>query len=169
MLVVFAGLSGTGKTTLARLLAARRGAAHIRVDAIEAAMRRSGHTPESIGSTGYVVAQEIASSCLSVGTPVVIDAVSPVPGARQGWRKLAAASNEQLSVIELALTDRVEHRRRVENRRSDIDGLIVPTWEQVIDRDYDPWDERRDGPRLKLVNDTTAEAGLATILALIDS
>lgn len=125
MLVVFAGLSGTGKTTLARLLAARLGAAHLRVDAIEAAMRRTGHTTESIGATGYVVAREIAASCLAVGTPVVIDAVSPVPEARRGWSELAAAANEQLNVVELEVSDQVEHRRRVEDRGSDIDGLTV--------------------------------------------
>lgn len=169
MLVVFAGLPGTGKTTLARLLAAQCRAAHIRVDGIEAAMRRAGHTPESIASTGYVVAREIAASCLAVGTPVVIDAVNPVPEARQGWRELAAATNQQLTVVEVALSDQLEHRRRVENRRSDIDGLTVPTWEQVLERRYQPWDERRGGPRLELANDTTPEDALASILAFIDS
>lgn len=168
MLVVFAGLPGTGKTTLARLLAARRGAVHLRVDAIEAAMRRAGHTSESIGPTGYLVAQEVASSCLAVGTPVVIDAVSPGPEARQGWRALAAATNAQLRVIELELTDRVEHRRRVEARASDIDGLTVPTWQQVTERNYDPWDEERDGARLKLPNDTALQASLAAVFAFID-
>lgn len=168
MLVVFAGLPGTGKTTLARLLAAQRGAAHLRVDAIEAAMRRAGHTPESIGPTGYVVAQEVASNCLAVGTPVVIDAVSPVPEARQAWRELAAVMNEQLKVIELELSDRVEHRRRVESRGSDIDGLTVPTWHEVTQRNYRPWDEDRDGPRLKLTNDGAPEISLAAVLAFID-
>ena len=59
MLIVFAGLPGTGKTTLARLLAAEVRAAHLRVDAIEAAMKRTGQTTESIGAAGYVVAEEL--------------------------------------------------------------------------------------------------------------
>lgn len=168
MLVVLGGLPGTGKTTLARLLAAQLGAAHVRVDAIEAAMRRTGHTAESIGATGYVVAWEVALSCLTVGTPVVVDAVSPVPEARQGWRDLATAANQQLTVIELVLSDTVEHRRRVENRESDIDGLIVPTWQQVTERNYQPWDEHRDGPRLKLTNDSAPEISLAAVLTYID-
>lgn len=168
MLVVFVGLPGTGKTTLARLLAAHLGAAHLRVDAIEAAMRRTGHTAESIGAAGYIVAQEIAAACLAVGTPVVIDAVSAVPEARLGWRELAVSTNEELKVIELKLSNQAEHRRRVENRESDIDGLVVPTWQQVTERDYQPWDEGRDGLRLKLINDAAPEASLAAVLAYID-
>jgi len=41
VLIVFAGMPGAGKTTLARLLAGERGAAQLRVDAIEAATGRS--------------------------------------------------------------------------------------------------------------------------------
>ncbi len=31
---------------------------------------------------------------------------------------------------------------------SDVEGLVVPTWEQVTARGYEPWDEARDGVRL---------------------
>jgi predicted kinase len=42
MLIVFGGLPGVGKTALARAVAQELAAAYLRVDAIEAAMRRAG-------------------------------------------------------------------------------------------------------------------------------
>lgn len=42
MLIVFAGRAGTGKTTLSRRVAADRGAALLRVDAIETAVVEVG-------------------------------------------------------------------------------------------------------------------------------
>lgn len=65
MLVVLGGLPGTGKTTIARGLAARLGAAHVRIDAIESAMWRAGIGPEQpTGIGSYVVAEAVAESCL---------------------------------------------------------------------------------------------------------
>jgi hypothetical protein len=48
-----------------------------------------------------------------------------------------------LRVIEVVCSDAVEHRRRVEQRRADIDGHEVPTWQQIVDREYEPWSEER--------------------------
>jgi len=31
----------------------------------------------------------------------------------------------------------------VESRVADIDGLVVPTWRDVVDRVYEPWDRER--------------------------
>jgi predicted kinase len=42
VLIILAGLPGTGKTTIARLLARRLGAVHVRIDSIEQAIRDSG-------------------------------------------------------------------------------------------------------------------------------
>jgi hypothetical protein len=33
-----------------------------------------------------------------------------------------------------------EHRRRVETRNTDIPGLKLPTWEEVVGREYHLWD-----------------------------
>lgn len=153
VLVVFAGLPGSGKTTLARRTAAELRAAHLRIDAIETAVVRSGLAEPPLGPVGYVIAHEVAASCLLVGTSVVVDAVSPVPAARAGWTTLAMTAGAPLRVVEVAVSDPVEHRRRVEARRSDVDGLVVPTWAQVSSVAYEPWDTDRDGPRLFVRND----------------
>lgn len=54
MLIVIGGLPGTGKTTLARLLASRIGAVHLRIDTIEQACVHSGPArgPRTGTSTG---------------------------------------------------------------------------------------------------------------------
>jgi predicted kinase len=167
VLVVFAGLPGTGKTTLARLVAARLRAALIRVDAIEASVVRCGLAEPPVGVIGYLVAHEVATSCLRVGTPVVVDAVNPVPEARAGWPALAANEAVPLRVVEVTVPDTAEHRRRVESRRSDLAGLTVPTWEQVTSNGYRPWDEARDGYRLLVSNTGTPEAAAGGILDFV--
>ncbi|MFL6124354.1 AAA family ATPase [Actinophytocola sp.] len=156
MLVVFVGRPGTGKTTLARLASAELAAAHLRIDAIEAAIARYGLAGPPVNPVGYAIAHEIAASSLAAGAHVVIDAVSAVPEARAGWTALAAAAGTPLRVVEVVVTDPAEHRRRVEARRSDLEGLVVPTWDQVTALAYEPWDTVRDGPRLLVRNDGTA-------------
>lgn len=148
LLIVFAGRPGVGKTTLSRLVAGRIGAALIRVDAIEAAVVTAGLATAPVGPVGYLVAHQIAAGCLAVGTPVVVDAVNPVPEARAGWPALADQSSTTLLQVEVVLSDEAEHRRRVEARRSDLPGLTVPSWANVRASDYQPWDVPRDGERL---------------------
>ena len=63
MLIVLGGLPGVGKTTIARELAHRLGAVHIRIDSIELAIRESGVTVVSIDDAGYRVGYAISVSC----------------------------------------------------------------------------------------------------------
>lgn len=141
MLVVVGGLPGTAKTTIARQLAARRSAAYLRIDAIEQAIRVAGVVTGDIGRAGYFVANALAASNLANGLTVVADCVNPVRESREGWRATAARSRTKILEIEIICSDAAEHRRRIETRRSDIDGLILPAWRNVLDRDYAPWQE----------------------------
>lgn len=162
VLVVFGGLPGTGKTTVARDVAAALQAALLRIDEIDAAMDRAGiDGSQPIGLATYVVAGAVADSCLRIGTPVVVDAVNPVEAARQGWRELAARTGSVLRVVEVVCSDPAEHRRRVERRTSDIAGFEVPTWADVEAREYDPWTE----PRLTV---DTAGADVDAVAAVLE-
>ena len=143
MLVVLGGLPGTGKTTIARRLSERLGAAHVRVDSITAAMSKAGVDPgQSTGLASYVVAEAVAEECLRAGTPVVVDAVNPVGAARRQWHELAARTGDRLRVVEVVCPDEAEHRRRLETRAEDLAGER-PTWADVAARVYEPWDEPR--------------------------
>ena len=140
MLVVFGGLPGTGKTTISRGVATRRSATYLRIDVIEQAIRTSG-VPREVGPAGYVVANALAASNLANNHTVIADCVNPVRESREGWRATAAQARKPLIEVEVICSDPIEHRRRVERRVSEIEGLILPTWRDVLERDYAPWPE----------------------------
>ncbi|MFC9131528.1 hypothetical protein ACFT4A_32480 [Streptomyces sp. NPDC057099] len=45
--------------------------------------------------------------------------------------------------VEVVCSDPVEHRRRVMSRSVGIPGLPLPDWQQILDREYEPWDRDR--------------------------
>jgi predicted kinase len=144
MLIVFGGLPGTGKTTIARAIATRRSATYLRIDAIEQAIRNAGVLAAGVGPAGYAVANVLAEANLANGRMVVTDCVNPVAESREAWRAIASRTQTRLIEVEIICSDPLEHRRRVEGRMSDIPGLVVPTWQSVLDREYAVW----QGPHL---------------------
>jgi len=144
MLIVLGGLPGTGKTTIARELVAHLGgAAYLRIDTIEQALRSTGVLPGDVGPAGYVVAYELARSNLSLGQTVVADCVNPLPVTREAWRAVAADVSSRIVEVEVVCSDEAEHRRRVEQRSIDVPGLVPPTWAAVQQHDYAPWSTQR--------------------------
>ena len=71
---------------------------------------------------------------------VIADAVNPLRITREAWRRSAANAGSPIIEVEIVCSDRAEHRRRVETRSIDIDGLAAPSWQAVIERSYEPWD-----------------------------
>jgi predicted kinase len=140
LLIVFAGLPGTGKTTIARELSRRLDASYLRIDSIEQSLRAAGL---AVGATGYVIANEISAENLKLGRIVVADCVNPVLASREGWRDTASKNAARLVEIEVICSEADEHRRRVESRSADIEGLVVPSWQDVVNRTYEPWDRER--------------------------
>lgn len=159
VLLILGGLPGTGKTTLARAWARSRGAAHVRVDTIEAALQRAG--AEQIGPQGYVAAYALAADQLALGLDVVADSVNPLPVTRQAWREVASAAGALVLEVELTCAA-PEHRERVENRTADIEGHQLPDWAAVQGGDYAPWPQ----PDLTL---ETAGVDVLDLVALLEA
>ncbi len=139
MLIVFSGLPGTGKTTIARELARRTGAVYLRIDVIEQALREAAVLADDVGASGYHVANTLALSNLRLGHRVVADCVNPLEESREAWRDVAAAAGVELLDIQVICSDRQEHQRRVETRVGDIPGLVPPTWQSVTAHEYTAW------------------------------
>ena len=150
MLIIFSGYPATGKTAIARELARQIGAVYLRIDSIEQAIRDSETVEQPLNDAGYCVGYALAEDNLRLGRTVVADSVNPLSLTRDAW--IAVAHRAQVSAIEIEVqcSDESEHRRRVETRTSDIPGLQLPTWDQVVAREYQPWN------REHLVIDTAA-------------
>ena len=150
MLIVLSGLPGVGKTAIARELARTTGAVHLRIDSIEEVLRAAGVAVEG---EGYAVAYAVAEDNLRLGRTVIADCVNAWPLTRSEWRAVADRAGVPAFDVEVVCSDRDEHRRRVESRQPDIPGHRPPTWQDVIDRDYRPWDRERlvvDAARLTI-------------------
>jgi len=65
--------------------------------------------------------------------------------------------------VEVVCSDQAEHRRRVESRVADIAGHRVPTWQDVMERDYRAWD------RQPVVIDTARRSVSESVQAIVSA
>ena len=136
-LYIFSGLPATGKSTLAELLARRLGAAYVRIDTIEQALRDLYSV--DVQGEGYRLAYRVAADNLRLGISVVADSCNPIELTRREWEDTAKDAGAHYMNIEVVCSDLQEHRSRVETRRSSVQGLELPTWRDVTARAYDDW------------------------------
>ncbi len=160
MLYIFGGLPGVGKSTLATALASRLGAVYLRIDTIEQALRNAG---TDAGERGYAIAQQLALDNLRLGADVVADSVNSIEITRTAWRNVAASAECPFVEIEVICSTPDEHRRRIESRSSNIPGLTLPTWQQVIEREYEPWETE------PVVVDTAGQSVEQSIAAMLEA
>ncbi len=138
-LFIMSGLPGTGKSSLARHLAAKYGAIWLRIDTIELALRElCDFEPQG---EGYRLAYRIAADNLRIGLNVVADSCNPWESTRREWNAVAAENGATALNVEVVCSDKHEHKTRVQTRKSEIAGVKLPTWEDVETREYHPWND----------------------------
>lgn len=138
---ILAGLPGSGKSTLAARLAAHVGAAYLRIDTIEQALRDL--CALRVRGEGYALAYRVAADNLRLGTSVVADSCNPIELTRREWESVARDVGCAFVNVEVVCSDPDEHRRRVETRPVAVPGLVMPTWQDVLAREYHPWTVER--------------------------
>lgn len=152
MLVVFAGLPGTGKSALAEVAGHALGIPVFAKDHLEASLRRSarerGLAPEAmpwLGYAGYDLLTTLAERQLRLGQSTILDSVATFERIRAQWRALAAAHGATWRVVECVCSDEAAHRARLGVRERGIPGWYELEWSDVeaVRANYEPWDEER--------------------------
>ena len=141
MLYIFSGLPGAGKSTIAQSLSRSFNCAYVRVDTIEQSLRNLCGI--EVYDEGYRLAQLIASDNLNQGVSVVADSCNPIALTRSDWEKAAIDNHANFINIEIICSDANEHKCRIENRNSTIDGLVLPSWNKVKNHEYQKWSKNR--------------------------
>ena len=92
-----------------------------------------------VGDEGYRLAYELAGENLRAGVSVVADSCNPVALTRMAWMDIAREAAARFQNIEITCSDPFEHQGRVEGRPAEVPGLKLPTWEEVLKREYEAW------------------------------
>jgi len=138
ILFIFSGLPASGKSTLAKLIAKVYNAVYLRIDTVEQGLRDLCRF--DVQGEGYRLSYRIASDNLRLGQNVVADSCNPVSLTRKEWENVAKENNCAFINIEILCSNKEEHRKRVETRKSEVQGLKLPTWEEVENREFHPWE-----------------------------
>lgn len=128
-LVLTSGLSGSGKTTVARQLASAMGAIHLRSDVerkrlFDLGIEESSHargidiyTPQANTRT-FARLERLAFEVLGHGYPVIVDATFIEHDLRQRFERLADKHNVPWAIVECTAAEDVA-KERLANRRGD--------------------------------------------------
>lgn len=144
-IIIISGLPGSGKSTAAEGIAAKLKLPVFSVDPIESAILKTGLKRSfETGLAAYIVAETLAAEQLKLGSSVIIDAVNPVPQARQAWRDLAKKYNANLVIIECSLDEEL-HRSRLQTRVRNLHGIAEVTWDDVekLRKEYTVWEDKK--------------------------
>ena len=143
---VFAGLPGTGKSSLAEAAGRALGYPVFAKDWLEAALWRSGiDRAQGSGTAGYELLGSLAAGQLRLGQSAILDSVAGFERLRQAWRALADESLAQFRAVECICSDEALHRSRLAGRQRGIPGWYELDWPEVerIREVYEAWTSER--------------------------
>jgi predicted kinase len=142
-MIVFSGVPGTGKSSLADALGSAVGVPVFAIDWLLGALDPfGGRRLEELGMAGYELLTTLALRQLMLGQSVILDSpIEEIP-TRQRWTSLAERFGAEMVVIDCICSDPDLHKTRVEGRQRGIPGWHEGgNWENVAKRvaEYPKW------------------------------
>ena len=148
-LIVFSGLPGTGKSSLAEAVGRELSIPVFAKDWLEAALLRSeliASNPEKpLGSAGYELLTALAERQLMLGQSVILDSVTGTESIRGIWKRLSQQYGADWRVIECICSDESFHRLQLSKRRRNIPDWHELEWSDIqkVKGYFSPWEEER--------------------------
>jgi predicted kinase len=148
-LVVFSGLPGTGKSTLAEAVGKQLSIPVFAKDWLEATLLRSDLVPadknKSLSFAGYELLTTLAERQLTLKQSVILDSVASTQALRDKWHGLSKHHQAGWRVIECICSDESLHRSQLSKRVRHIPGWYELTWPDVekAKQYYVPWRDER--------------------------
>ena len=145
-LIIFSGLPGTGKSTLAEAVGKTLGIPVFAKDWLEATLLRSGikptHKDKSLGFASYELLTVLAERQLILGQSVILDSVAATKTIRSAWHQLVEQYHANCRIIECICSDEAVHRSRLKERKRYIPGWHELEWSEVerVKQYYSQWE-----------------------------
>ena len=134
LLIVFAGLPGTGKSSLARTVARELRAVYLDKDTVKdcaiavAREMKIEQGADLAGPLSYELLVVLARDNLSLGLSVVLDSPAGYRQFREKVSELAKSRKANLKLIECICTDESLLRQRVEGRGRELPPYRARDW-----------------------------------------
>ncbi|MEI8656430.1 AAA family ATPase [Vibrio sp. Hal054] len=137
VLYIFSGLPVSGKSTLAKLLAAKTRSVYLRIDTVEQGLRELCNF--KVEGEGYRLSYRIIRDNLELGINCISDSCNPIELTRLEWQEIATSVGAKFVNVEVSCSDGREHEVRVNTRKNEVPNLKLPNWQQVQNRHYEAW------------------------------
>lgn len=148
-MILFSGLPGTGKSTLAEMIGRQLGIPVFAKDWLEASLILSGLGSKDdlkrLGFAGYELLTVLAERQFILNQSVILDSVASTQSIRTKWYQLAKQYGAERRIIECICSDESLHRARLKDRRRNIPGWHELEWTDIqkVKQYYPAWEEER--------------------------